>query len=126
MRIAESNLNSARELRRLGDHRSSANRSWYACYAAAHAIVASIEPDEIGGRGNLPNQRTPAAFRRAALRVVPKLRGHINAMHAMLQSTWERRVVADYKADDEVTRGDAGQSIVAAGSMVTFAGGVSR
>ena len=117
---AESNLKAAQILHRQCA-RSCVSRSYYACFAACHALICHLQTASLPPRGNFKHSQLPSLV----LRLKVGRSTSLIMLKERLEDAYNARVQADYHPLTTIEQETVSQSLEAAQSMVRFAKGVT-
>lgn len=123
LKCAQDNFNAADSLRAAGFVRSAVSRSYYAAFAAAHAIILAVEPTSIGERGNLRHGAIHAALFHS-LRTARHPRRVSEVLADRFQRAYHHRVAADYKPRAVIPSGSLTEAFDAARNLIRSAEGM--
>jgi uncharacterized protein (UPF0332 family) len=110
----------AAQILRVQCARSSVSRSYYACFAACHAIICHLQTATLPARGNFKHSQLPSLV----LDFTVGRSTSLKVLKERLEDAYNARVLADYRPLTNIEHETVSQSLEAAQSMVRFAKGV--
>ena len=108
--------------------RSAANRAYYACFSACHALLSHLRPEvDWPGRGRFKHGQLPGELRWTLLRRLPGLGTYrVDIYRDLLETAYTQRRLADYSPQTTISDGAVADAVDAAGSLVRLAKGVLK
>jgi uncharacterized protein (UPF0332 family) len=123
--MAKSCIEGAIVLSRVKTERSAVSRAYYACHAAAHAVIEHLEPGTIGSR-SISHGRLPNEFHRAVSLRIPKSGRASMRLAKELGLVYSVRKNADYHPEGVVGSEAVTAAMRSAGRFLEFAKDVLR
>ena len=120
MEMAKSCIDGSVVLSRKNTARSAVSRAYYACHAAAHAVIVHLEPTAVGSR-SIPHGELPIEFQRVVSACIPDRGKASSRLASELGAVYSARKHADYHPESDVDSDAVNEAIRCAGRFFRFA-----